>query len=287
MVESRGAHIDLCCKVIDTKGLCEVILQPISRPRYLLALTSHRRHLAESCTLIAHQQTVENFLLDDRSKDRDVLRLVKQIDQPLNGGEDRPHDLAGRHSTARLLRSGRGDAVNHQLRYLALIEPQYEPQVAFLPARTDDLHHRGQIHRCKQEMVCIIYLRVVSKLHAFGPLSDHANARFIQDTHRFTRLVPPSKYQSRDRGLDPVAYVGPSSNTISQGFECTFQLGIPNYLLMSSLSHACLLFIYYQTQLRCQSNYGRFRTIRQEMNRIGLQTFALSGVGYDHKKGRT
>ena len=55
MVEGRCTHIDLRREVIDTQRLCEVTLQPIDCPRNLLTLTSRRRHLAQTRTLIAHK----------------------------------------------------------------------------------------------------------------------------------------------------------------------------------------------------------------------------------------
>ena len=87
MMEGRCTHIDLRCEVIDTQRPCEVTFQPIDCPCYLLALASRRGHLAQTSTLIAHKQTVKNFPLDDRRKDRNILRLIKQSDQPLKGGE--------------------------------------------------------------------------------------------------------------------------------------------------------------------------------------------------------
>jgi hypothetical protein len=72
--------------------------------------------LAQTRTLIAYQQAVDNFPLDDRREDRDILRFSQQVDQPLKGVEERQRDLAGRHSPAGLLRTRLGKmAVHHQL----------------------------------------------------------------------------------------------------------------------------------------------------------------------------
>ena len=74
----RGtAHADLRGEVINAQRPSEVTLQPIDCPRYLMTLTSRRRQLAQTCTLIAHEQTVDDFPLDDRRKDRNVLLFGK------------------------------------------------------------------------------------------------------------------------------------------------------------------------------------------------------------------
>jgi hypothetical protein len=55
MMEGRWTHIDLSCEVIDTEREGVVTLQPIDGLRYLMALTSRRRDLAQTRTLIAHK----------------------------------------------------------------------------------------------------------------------------------------------------------------------------------------------------------------------------------------
>ena len=92
--------MDMGRKVIDTQGPCEVAFQPIDRPRYLLTLASRGRYLAQTRTLIANKQAVKDFSLDDRRKDRDILRFSQQVDQPLKGSKQRQRDPADRHSTA-------------------------------------------------------------------------------------------------------------------------------------------------------------------------------------------
>src|SRR6185369_17470144 len=99
-MKRRTAHADERSEVLDTQRLREVSLQPIDCPRNLMTLTPRRRYLAQTLTLIAHQQTVDDLPLDDRRKDRNVLLLGKQVDQALNGGEQRQRNLAGRHATA-------------------------------------------------------------------------------------------------------------------------------------------------------------------------------------------
>src|SRR5512147_312438 len=89
-------------------------------------------------------------------------------------------------------------------------------------------------------MVRVIHIRVVSELHAFGPLRDHADARFIHDADRFAWYVPPGKNQTGNCSNDPVAIVSPSGNTLSQGFERRFHFGILNDLLDGLLSHTYL-----------------------------------------------
>ena len=52
----RGtAHADLGGEVIDMQRLSEIAFQPIDGPRYLMTLASHRRNLAQTRTLIAHE----------------------------------------------------------------------------------------------------------------------------------------------------------------------------------------------------------------------------------------
>src|SRR5574337_102618 len=62
-METRCAHVDLSCEVIDAERLCEVPLQPVDCPRYLIALTSRRRNLTETHTLIPQQSPVNDFPL--------------------------------------------------------------------------------------------------------------------------------------------------------------------------------------------------------------------------------
>jgi NADP-dependent 3-hydroxy acid dehydrogenase YdfG len=88
MVEGRGAHIDLRCEVIDAQRLCEVPLQPIDRPRYLLTLTSRRRHLSsQGATVVLGARRVDRIksLADELNRSGGkALALqtdVTQVDQ--------------------------------------------------------------------------------------------------------------------------------------------------------------------------------------------------------------
>lgn len=69
----RGtAHAGLRSQVVDTQWLCEVALQPIDCPRYLITLAPRRSDLAQALTLIPHKQAVDDFPLDYRRQDRNV-----------------------------------------------------------------------------------------------------------------------------------------------------------------------------------------------------------------------
>ena len=55
MIEGRWTHMDLRCEIIDTERKGVVTLQPLDGLRYLIALTSRRRYLAQTRPLSAHQ----------------------------------------------------------------------------------------------------------------------------------------------------------------------------------------------------------------------------------------
>ncbi len=55
----------------------------------MMALASRRDNLAQPHTLVACEQPVEDFLLDNGGKNGDVLGIVEQINQPLESVKQR------------------------------------------------------------------------------------------------------------------------------------------------------------------------------------------------------
>ena len=89
-------------------------------------------------------------------------------------------------------------AVNHELRDLALINPQNEPQAGLLAGHFDDLYCRGQVHGSDREIVRVVYVRIIAEQDALGPLRDDADARVVHDAYRVSRLLRPEESPSRD-----------------------------------------------------------------------------------------
>ncbi len=63
--------------------LCKIDFQPINRTGDLVALTSRCCNLPQAKTLLPHEQAVKDFPLDERSKNWNTLRFVKQSKQPV------------------------------------------------------------------------------------------------------------------------------------------------------------------------------------------------------------
>src|SRR6185369_13026064 len=100
VMEGGTAHAGLGREIIDTELLGEITLKPVDCPGYLLTLAPRRRNLAQTLPLISHQQPVDDPPLNDRRQDRYVPFFGEQVDQSMNGGEQRQRHLAGCHAAA-------------------------------------------------------------------------------------------------------------------------------------------------------------------------------------------
>ena len=132
-------------------------------------------------------------------------------------------------------------AVHHQLGHLTRIQLHEETQVRLLPARVENLHHRGEIHGGEQKMVRVEHIRVFAEQHAFDSLGDHADARLVQGARRLGRCVPPRKRHARDRGHQQTLLVGPAGNALSQRGERHVHAVLLTRLLDGLLTHSYLL----------------------------------------------
>ena len=103
--------------------------------------------------------------------------------------------------------------------------------------------------------------------------------------HRRGRFAPSMERQARNSRRGLVAFIGPSGNALPQGIERDFHIIILNNRFFSLLSHSWPPDHILPDFTSLYNIYRRIRTIRQEMSRIGLPTFVLSGVGYDRQQG--
>ncbi len=63
-MKRRAAHAGFVSQILDPQRLRVVSFQPFNDPGYLLALAPCSSNLAQTCSLIPHQQTVDDLPLD-------------------------------------------------------------------------------------------------------------------------------------------------------------------------------------------------------------------------------
>ena len=88
MMERRRAHLHARGERFNTQRQREVLLQPIDGLGDAVALAVDRGNLPEPASLIAGQQSVVDFTLDQRGERRDGVRLVQQREQARERGKD-------------------------------------------------------------------------------------------------------------------------------------------------------------------------------------------------------
>ena len=88
-VEGRGAQANPVCQLLDSQRPVEIVLQPVDGAGDLVGVVSGGGDLAQARTLLAVQQPVSDLLLHQRRQRSDIVRMVEQTDEPLEGVEQR------------------------------------------------------------------------------------------------------------------------------------------------------------------------------------------------------
>ncbi len=119
---------------------------------------------------------------------------------------------------------------HHELRNLAQVEPQDEPQIGLFLARIDDLDDGGQVNGCDQIVMGVVGVRVVAEDHPLCALSYHADARFIEAAARSRRLLSSAEGQVRYGCRAPLFSIGPSAMSFLSFSRASF---MASFLLRS------------------------------------------------------
>lgn len=79
VVEYGGAHACIMCELFYAELLIKVLFHPANSTSHLVAMAFDHGYLLEPFTLFPHQESIINFLLDERKEKGDVLRSIEQF----------------------------------------------------------------------------------------------------------------------------------------------------------------------------------------------------------------
>lgn len=200
LVQRGLAHGHRGRQFVDGHRTLEVLVDPVNGAGDPMRLTALDRRVAQAAALVAAEQEIQDFLLDQRRQNRNVLRTFDQARQTQHGIlQARRQDADAEAARRAGDRRERGRHPVHQFGDFQRIEVERQAQVGLFRRGGDHLPDQRQTDRGDQVVLRVIHIRLVRQGNALGALGGGGENRFDHRAGRRIGRRHAEKCQPRHR----------------------------------------------------------------------------------------